>query len=129
MFAWLSVIQGVLGFVSGPLARITDKIVELKIQQTNAVTEQAKVKAGEEVATMEAQRDVLIAESARSSLNVFLRTGFALPCVIYLWVLLFWWIFNVKIPPPPDDLHYMMPIVAGFYFVTVIGTRLIPGKK
>lgn len=137
MFGWFGVIKGLLGFVSGPITNITNKIVDYKIQLAKTQTEEDRIELQEHVATLQAQRDVMIAEASTSHLNSFIRLGFALPCIIYLWqVVVYDKIVSVWITGATHDtddlsggLWKIVLTVIGFYFLTVMTTHIIPARK
>lgn len=76
----LGLIPGVLNTVNG----ITTAIANEKIAALNAVTDQERIAAQERVSTLQAQRDALIASTNRSSLDIWLRTAFAIGPLCYL---------------------------------------------
>jgi hypothetical protein len=81
-----------LGFILGlidPVSRIAEKIASAYEAKQKAVTDQEKIRAEENIKTLEARRDVLIAESGQK-INAFIRAGFALPFVIYNAKLVVW---------------------------------------
>ena len=118
-----------MGFISillgliDPISKITNKIIDLRIQQANAQTEQAKIAADEEVSKLQAQRDVLVAESG-SKINAIIRIAFALPCAIYINKLIL--IDKVLGWGSTDDLSnnlwWIVFTVIGFYFVQSIAS-------
>lgn len=120
MFGFLTAI---LPFVD-PIARITDKIVDLRAKRLNAETEQKKIQADEDVAVLQARRDVLISESG-SKINALIRIAFAFPCAVYINKLIIWdkvlgWGSTDNLS---DNLWWIVMVVIGFYFVERI-TRI-----
>lgn len=117
-----------LGFLLSlinPLSSIVGKIADAKVELAKAQTDQERVAAQERVATLEAQRAVLVADASRSSLDLFIRAGFALPFVIYNAKLVLWdkvlaW---GSTDPLSSDLAYIEMIVIGFYFLHSIVRR------
>lgn len=77
-----------LGLVD-PISRIVGKIADAKVAHANAETDKERIAAQERVKTLEARRDVLVAES-RSPINSMIRAAFALPFVIYNAKLVLW---------------------------------------
>lgn len=118
-----------MGFISillgliDPISKITNKIIDLRIQQANAQTEQARIAADEEVSKLQAQRDVLVAESG-SKINAIIRIAFALPCAIYINKLIL--VDKVLGWGSTDDLSnnlwWIVFTVIGFYFVQSIAS-------
>lgn len=110
-----------------PIARITDKIVDLQIKKSDAKTEQERIAADERVKGLEAKRDVMVAE-AGSRINTWTRAALAFPVVVVLWkVLVFdkalgqWtgWTTDALSP----ELWYVVMVVLGFYFLDTIAAR------
>ena len=119
MMGFISILLGLID----PISKITNKIIDLRIQQANAQTEQAKIAADEEVSKLQAQRDVLVAESG-SKINALIRILFALPCAIYINKLI---IFDKVLGwGSTDDLSnnlwWIVFTVIGFYFVQSIAS-------
>ena len=118
-----------MGFISillgliDPISKITNKIIDLRIQQANAQTEQAKIAADEEVSKLQAQRDVLVAESG-SKINALVRIAFALPCALYINKLIIY--DKILGWGTTDDLStnlwWLLMTVVGFYFVQSIAS-------
>ena len=67
----MGIFSVLLGLVD-PISRIADKIAQYKIEQLKGATDQEKIAADERVKTLEARRDVLVAESG-SRINAFVR--------------------------------------------------------
>ena len=118
-----------MGFISillgliDPISKITNKIIDLRIQQANAQTEQAKIAADEEVSKLQAQRDVLVSESG-SKINALIRILFAAPCAIYINKLIVYdkvlgWGTTDDLSP---NLWWLLLTVVGFYFVQSIAS-------
>lgn len=83
---WISLL---LGFAD-PIEKITAAIVKARADGLNATTEQEKIASQERVSTLQARRDVMIAEAPVSRINIILRAGLALAVVIIVWKLLVW---------------------------------------
>ena len=118
-----------MGFISillglvDPISKITNKIIDLRIQQSNAQTQQDKIRADEEVSKLQAQRDVLIAESG-SKINALIRILFAFPCAVYINKLIlidkvFGWGSTDDLS---NNLWWIVFTVIGFYFVQSIAS-------
>jgi hypothetical protein len=108
--------------LAGTITKITDKIVQLKIEQANAVTERQRIEAGEAIKVLEAQRDIKVAQAERvQRIDAFVRIGFATPVALYLWKLLVWdKVLNALTDGSTDDLTnnqwWVVFVVVGFYF-------------
>lgn len=80
-----------VGSLVDPIAKITDKIVQLKIEQANQVTEQARIQSQEDIAVLEAQRAVMIAEAQYNArTNQLIRFLFVIPVGFVIWWLFIW---------------------------------------
>jgi len=120
-----------MGFISiflglvDPISKITNKIIDLRIQQANATTQQQKIAADEEVSKLQMQRDVLVAESG-SKINAIIRILFAFPCAVYINKLIIY--DKVLGWGNTDDLSsnlwWLLMTVVGFYFVQSIASIL-----
>ena len=62
-------IPGLFKTVNG----ITNAIVNERINLAKSQTDADKIAAEEKIATLQAQRDVMVAESSRSSINAYIR--------------------------------------------------------
>jgi hypothetical protein len=118
-----------MGFISillgliDPISKITNKIIDLRIQQANATTQQQKIAADEEVSKLQMQRDVLVAESG-SKINAIIRILFAFPCAVYINKLIlidkiFGWGSTDDLS---NNLWWIVFTVIGFYFVQSIAS-------
>jgi Holin of 3TMs, for gene-transfer release len=115
-----SLIKGILD----PVSKITGQIADVKINAQNATTEQAKVEAQEHVSALQAQRDVMIAESGHP-LNTIARFLLVAPVTAFLWKVIVWdkalgqWTAGRT-----DDLTanewWVVFSVVGFYTLTTI---------
>jgi hypothetical protein len=83
---WLTTLLG----LADPIEKITTAIVKARADSLNATTEQDRIAAQERVQTLQARRDVLVAEAGVSRANIIVRSLMALPVVIVLWKLLAW---------------------------------------
>lgn len=90
---WLSLIASIpsiLGGLFGTLNGITAAISNEKINAQNAATEQERIHAQERVNTLQARRDLMIAESAHSNLNIIVRSFIGGAVATVLMKLLVW---------------------------------------
>jgi hypothetical protein len=116
-----------LKIITGPLEKITDAIVQWQIAKAKATTDARKIEADEHIATLQAKRDVLIAESG-DKINRLVRALMAIPVVILLWKLIVFdnvfgaWL-GWSTPPLSTDVWMIVLTVIGFYFVDSIAAR------
>lgn len=112
-----------LSFLIGlinPISRIAEKIADVKVEQAKALTDQERIRADERIKTLEARRDVLVAEGG-TRFNALIRAGFALPFVIYNAKLILWDKIimdgTVKTDPLSPELYQVELACIGFYFL------------
>ena len=115
---WLSIIGQLIGLAPS-IEKITGQIADYKMKALVAATDQERIHAEERAKELESIRDVQVAESAHTNLNVIARIGFAAPIVIVLWKILVWdqtlgWGTTAALG---KDVWNLIYIVAGFYFV------------
>lgn len=119
MMGFISILLGLVD----PISKITNKIIDLRVQQANAETERQRIEADEEVKKLQMQRDVLVAESG-SKINALIRILFAFPCALYINKLIV--IDKVLGWGSTDDLSnnlwWIVFTVIGFYFVQSIAS-------
>ena len=128
-----------LSLAFGALPTITKQIADARIAMAQSKTKQEEIAAQERIKALEAQRDVLIAES-RTPWNALARFLLMAPFVVVLWVYIVW----DKVACPwwhaaegteaigdicsTDDLSanlwWILFAIIGFYFVTDV-TRLL----
>lgn len=113
IFAWLG--KWLLG---GGLAGITAQLAEAYKQRIDAQTEQERIAADERVKTLEAQRDVLVAETASGGFAAWIRPLFALPFVIYIWKLIVWdkvLALGATDPLSPELSDIMLLVITAYF--------------
>ena len=107
-----------LGFID-PISKITGQIAGAFAKKIDAQTEHERIAADEEVKTLQAKRDVLIAESS-TPLNVLARTWLMAPPSIYIAKLFIW--DKVLGWGSTDDLSnnlwWIVFVIYGFYFMS-----------
>ena len=106
----------ILGLLSGFLP-IASQIAGAYKAKEQAKSDRARVEAEERIKTLEARRDVMVAEG--SPINAWIRALIALPVAIYyakifLWDKVLGW--GVTDPLSPE-LTQVSQIVLGFYFL------------
>ena len=114
-------IQALTGF-SDAVTNISKAISDARIATINAKTQEERIAADERVKTLEARRNVLLAEVGVSKANIFMRTLIAAPIAI-----LFWKIFvydkalgqwtNGRTDQLSPELWQVIMVVIGFYFL------------
>ena len=118
----LGLIPGLLTTVNGITAAISNE----RIAHINAATDQEKVQIEERIKTLEAQRDVLIADSTHSNIDLIMRTILAAgPAFVLAKIYIFdkglaWYDASTTLSP---DLWNVIMVTIGFYFLhnTAVG--------
>jgi hypothetical protein len=109
-----------LGLVD-PISRIVGKLADAKVELAKAETDDKRIEAGERVKTLEARRDVLVAESGNRA-NAWMRLFIAFGPALYLNKIFIW----DKVLGPitggstdalDDNLWKVVAAVIGFYFL------------
>lgn len=119
MFSWL---LALLPSVFTTISSITAAISNAKIAQINASSaeEQAAIQA--KIDQLQSQRDVLIADSSQSSLDMWIRAGFAIPLMLYFGKIFAWdkvwasWPTYTTDPLETNNM-WLATAVVGFYFL------------
>ncbi len=108
----------------GGLPAIIQQIAAAHTAKANALTDQDRIAADVQIKTLEAKRDVMVAES-RSPWNQIMRSLYALPPGIYLAKLYIWdkvlgWGSTDGLSPL---LETILLTVVSFYFLQDIAER------
>lgn len=118
----LSWITSLLGFGSGlfsTLQTISNNISNEKIALINAKTDQERIASAEKISALQAQQAVLVADSQRSSIDLWVRSLLALgPTVYLLKIYIYDKVLALGTTDPLDtNLWWVTMVVVGFYFV------------
>jgi hypothetical protein len=118
---WFSIIPLALGFFEkliNPIANVTTKIIDQKIQASNAETEQQRIVANEHIKELEMRRDVMVAEAGTRH-NRIMRILFAIgPCFIINKLLIWDKALGLgSTDALTSDLWYVIYACIGFYFL------------
>jgi len=154
--ALFSLIAGLPGLISGAFGTIngvTKALSDSKIAVIKAGTEEERIEAQERVQTLQARRDVLIAEAGSGSrLNLIMRSVIATGPASVLMKIFLWdkvigslagcsgelthaekLACRVFVTDPLDaNLWQVITIVLGFYFVSEVAvgvTRIVKAKR
>lgn len=129
MFNGVGIIGGLVSwFLNGGLTTIENGLIEAEKQKLAAQNDADRIAADVRIQSLNAQRDVLIAESGhRWTINGIIRGALSMPAVFYLWQIILidkvvckW----LGVACATDDLStngwtYIW-IVVGFYFVQTV---------
>jgi len=92
LFSWLPWLFKFIPFfdtIRKTIETITGKIIDLKVAQANAQTDQERIHAEENIKVLEAQRDILLKQTDRSEyITTLTRLGFAVPVALVVWKVL-----------------------------------------
>jgi hypothetical protein len=132
---WSAVLGGIqaLTGLSDAVSTISKAVADARIAAINAKTQEERIAAEERVKTLEARRDVLIAEAGVSKANMLMRTLIAAPVAILFWKIFVYdkalgqWTQGTT-DALSAELWQVVMVVTGFYFLYegAVGiTRLI----
>lgn len=129
LFSFIAAIPGLLGGLFGTLNGITAAISNAQIAKINATTQQEQIHAQEVINTLQARRDVMIAESAHSNINAIMRFIVAVGPASYLLKIFlidktFGFLFHTATDPLDPNLWQVVMIVLGFYFLYDASTAM-----
>lgn len=145
MWALITGLPGLISGAFGTINGITKALTDARIAQINAVTQQEKITADERVMTLQARRDVMIAEAGSGSrLNLIIRSVLAIgPASVilklFLWDKVIGSLVGCSQAPKGTcgifttdtldaNMWTVITVVLGFYFVsevTIGVTRII----
>lgn len=119
MWALLTGLPGLITGAFGAINNITAAISNEKIALIGATTDREKIEAQERISALQATRDVLVAESAKSKIPLYVQLLMTLPWVLYIGKALIWdkllgWGSTDGLSPQEWYLCY---VVYGFWFV------------
>lgn len=112
-------LQMILNFIGGGIVgQIGKQLNTAYKQRLDSQNEQQRVEADKEIASLEARKAVLVAES-RYQWNVLFRFILAAPFALFVWKVIVWdkvlgWGATDDLS---TDLWNLMMVVYGFYFV------------
>jgi hypothetical protein len=120
-----AILAGLFGTINGVTRAISDE----KIAALTATTQQEQIAANERVETLQARRDVLIADAAHGSLDIWIRTIVAIGPALYLLKIFLWDkvmgpITHGSTDPLDPNLWNVVMVVLGFYFLSETSTRV-----
>lgn len=118
----LEVLLGLLPNIFSSLNTIAQSIANERIAALNAKTDQERIAAEERINVLQSQRDVLIAESAVSKLNIYIRALIAIGPALYLTKIFIWdkvlqQLTGGSTDPLDPNLWQVVMVVLGFYFL------------
>lgn len=101
---------------------VTNAIANEKIALLKAQTTEDKTASQERINTLEAKRDLMLADSQHSSLDSWVRAGLTIGPAAYITKIYLWdkvlatWTHGSTEPVTTDQWQVMMAVI-GFYFV------------
>lgn len=111
--------------IINPIGQIAEKIAATRVRLAAEQNTERRIALEGELATLEARKDVIL-KAQSDPFERWVRIGFALPFVLYLWKLVVWdkllgWGATDNLS---NDLWAILYIVLGGYFVDTIVRRL-----
>lgn len=115
---------GIVPSITGAINSITNAISNEKIAAIAATTQQDQIASAERVASLQAQRDALIAEVNKSNWPIYIQSAMALPIVFILGKLFVYDDAGFGTTDIPNDSNQwkVIMIVVGFYFLHSIAS-------
>jgi divalent metal cation (Fe/Co/Zn/Cd) transporter len=125
----LLAIPGLLSGLFGTINGITNAISNEKIAQLTTMTQQEQIASNERISALQQRRDVLIADAAHGSLDIWIRSGIAIGPAMYLFKIfaidkVFGFLFHTSTDPLDPNLWNVVMVVLGFYFLSETSTRI-----
>jgi hypothetical protein len=114
MLAWLN-----------PLNAVVTGISNAYVARQNATTDKERIAADVTIKTLEAKRDVMVAEGG-GRINAIMRAGFALPFLVYNAKLVLWdKVLSLGATDPLSEELFQVEVACiSFYFLHEIVARL-----
>lgn len=121
-----------LGFLIGlidPVSKITQAIVQARVETAKAATDQERIASEERIKALEARRDVIVAEAPLTRINAYLRASIGAWVSFLLGKILVWdkalgqWTGG-KTDALSPELWQVVTIVLGFYFLSETAARI-----
>jgi hypothetical protein len=125
----LTAVPGLLSGLFGTINGVTTALANEKLAAITATTQAAKIAADERVQTLQQRRDVLIADAAHGSLDIWIRSIIAIGPAVYLFKIFVFdktlgFLFHTSTDPLDDNLWNVIMVVLGFYFLSETSTRV-----
>lgn len=119
MWALLTGLPGLITGAFGAINNITSAISNEKIALIGATTDREKIETQERISALQAQRDVLVAEAARSKIPLYVQLLMTLPIAAIMAKIIVW--DKMLGLGSTDNLSpeewYLVYVVYGFWFV------------
>ena len=125
----LLAIPGLIAGMFGTINNITAAISNEKIAALTATTQQEQIASQERISALQQRRDVLIADAAHGSLDIWIRSFVAIGPALYLFKIfvidkVLGFIFHTSTDPLDANLWQVVMVVLGFYFLSETSTRI-----
>lgn len=129
MLSMILAIPGLLSGLFGTINGITNAIANEKIAQLTATTQEAQIASNERISQLQQQRDVLIADAAHGSWDIWLRTIMAIGPALYIAKIFLWDkvlgpVTHGSTDPLDPNLWQVVFVVLGFYFLSSTSTKI-----
>lgn len=87
---WITALLGLIPGLFNTINGVTSAISNERLRLIDAKTDQQRIAVQERITSLQAKRDVLVAESGRSSINAGVRASIGIFVALILGKLLFW---------------------------------------
>jgi hypothetical protein len=129
MLAIITAIPAIIAGLFGTINGVTNALSNEKIALITATTQKEQIQAQERVNTLTLQRDVLIADAAHGSWDIWIRTAIAIgPASYMLKIFLidktFGFLFQTRTDDLSPELWQVVMVVLGFYFLSETSTKV-----
>ncbi len=119
MLGFLTFIPNLISGLFTTINTVSNNLSNERINLQNATTDREKNEIQERISALQATRDALIADAAKSKVDMWVRVGFAAGPLVYLnKIFLYDKVLGYGSTDPLDPhLWYVVMVIIGFYFV------------
>ncbi len=117
--SWLGALPALISGLFTTINTVSNNLSNERINLQNATTDRERAEIQERISALQATRDVLIADAAKSKVDMWVRVGFAVGPLVYLnKIFLYDKVLGYGSTDPLDPhLWYVVMVIIGFYFV------------
>ena len=122
MLGFLTFIPNLISGLFTTINTVSNNLSNERINLQNATTDREKAAIQERISALQATRDVLIADAAKSKVDMWIRVCFAVGPLVYIdKIFLYDKVLGYGSTDPLDaHLWYVVMVIIGFYFVHAI---------
>lgn len=128
-FSAIGSIPSLIGGLFGTINGVTKALSDAKLAQIKATTQEEQIHAQERVSALTLRRDVLIADAAHSTIDMWMRVGFSIgPIAVLIKIFVYdkalgQWTFG-HTDQLGDALWQVIMVELGFYFLYTSATTI-----